>query len=119
MDDLERYEPLQGDAGAAGSTYRLVPKRGKMVFTATVLERDLPHRLRLRLVASNVTVLVTGTLSGISSGETRLTSQEDFKFSGPFGWAIAFIARRAIRKAHRHHMEAFKRFAESELKGGK
>ena len=53
MDDLERYEPLTGEPGMPGSTYRMVPKE-----------------------------------------------------------AIGFFAGGAIRKAHRKHMDAFKRFAE-------
>jgi hypothetical protein len=31
MRDLERYEPIRGEPGMPGSTYRLIPKRGKMV----------------------------------------------------------------------------------------
>jgi hypothetical protein len=35
MEDVERYEPLSGEQGMPGSTYRLAPKHGSMVFTAT------------------------------------------------------------------------------------
>ena len=75
MDDLERYEPIRGEPGMPGSTYRLVPKRGKMVFTVTVVERDLPTRLQLSLDASNVTVAVSARLSKLPDGRTLLTSE--------------------------------------------
>ena len=114
MDDLERYEPLSGQQGMPGSTYRLIPRKGSMVFTATVLERKLPHELRLKLEAANVTVDVHSTLSTIATGQTRLVSEEEFEFKG-LAKIFSLFARPAIRKAHRHHMEAFKQFAERQL----
>lgn len=116
MDDVERYEPLSGEQGMPGSTYRLVPKQGSMVFTATVVNRNLPNALRLSLDASNVTVDVQAILSTLADGRTRLVSEEEFKFKGLWSRVFSLFARPAIRKAHRKHIEAFKRFAERELK---
>jgi hypothetical protein len=62
MDDIERYEPISGPPGMPGSKYRLVPKTGKMLFTATVVGRDLPDESRLILEASNVVVSVRDNL---------------------------------------------------------
>lgn len=112
MDDLQRYEPISGIPGTPGSTYRLVPKTGKMVFVATVIARKLPTEVRLKLDASSVAVSVTGTFAALSPDRTRLISEEVFRFKGPFHKLFGFAARRTIRKAHRRHMEAFKRFAE-------
>ena len=114
MDDVERYEPLSGDQGMPGSTYRLIPRKGSLVFTATVLERNLPHELRLRLEASSVAVDVHATLSALATGQTRLVSEEEFEFKG-LAKIFSLFARPAIRKAHRKHMEAFKEFAERQL----
>jgi hypothetical protein len=90
-----------------------VPKKGKMVFVATVLARNLPTESHLSLEASNVTVSVKGTLVALSSDRTRLTSEEVFSFKKPINRVFGFLARGAIRNAHRRHMEAFKRFAEA------
>jgi hypothetical protein len=117
MDDLERVEPVSGELGLPGSQYRLVPKKGKMVFVATVLARDLPREVRLRLEASNATVLVTGRLHSLSTDRTRLVSEEVFRFEGLFNTLFGFFAQGAIRKAHRRHMEAFKVFAEAQRSG--
>lgn len=114
MDDVERYEPLSGEQGMPGSTYRLIPRKGSMVFTATVVERKLPRELRLRLEASNVGVDVHATLSTLANGQTRLVSEEEFEFKG-LAKLFSVFARPAIRKAHRQHMEAFKQFAERKL----
>jgi hypothetical protein len=111
MHDVERYEPLSGEQGMSGSTYRLIPKKGSLVFTATVVERKLPHKLRLRLDASNVTVDVLATLSTLAGDRTRLVSEETFSFKG-LAKIFSLFARPAIHKAHRQHMEAFKQFAE-------
>ena len=112
MNDIERYEPLTGEQGMPGSTYRLIPKHGSMVFTATVVSRSLPNEVRLNLDASSVTVAVKGTLSALPDGRTRLKSEEVFEFKGFWSAALGLLAQPAIRKAHREHMEAFKRFAE-------
>lgn len=112
MDDVERYEPLSGEPGMPGSTYRLIPKQGSMIFTARVVSRNLPHHLQLNLEASNVTVEVFGTFSTLTDGRTRLVSEEEFTFKGFWSRIFGLFARGSIRKAHRKHIEAFKRFAE-------
>jgi hypothetical protein len=112
MDDLERIEPLEGDLGSPGSTYRLVPKEGRLIFVAQVVSRDLPTQARLVLDAPNVSVFVTGKFEALSERATRLISEEIFCFKGLFGGLVSIFARRAIKSAHRRHMESFKRFAE-------
>ena len=83
-----------------------------MVFVATVISRKLPTELRLSLDASNVIVSVTGTFVAVAADRTRLISEELFRFKGALNKVFGFFAQRAIRNAHRRHMEAFKRFAE-------
>ena len=114
MDDIERVEPISGQLGMVGSKYRLVPKKGVMVFVATVIARNVPNEFQLSLEASNVTVSVKGTLRPLSPQRTRLTSEEEFRFKGFFNTIFGFFARGAIKRAHRRHMESFKQFAEAE-----
>jgi len=113
MDDVDRVVTISGPLGMPGFKYRLVPKKGKMVFVATVLARNLPAESHLSLEASNVTVSVKATFVALSVDKTRLTSKEVFSFKGPFNRVLGFLARGAIKKAHRKHMDAFKRFAEA------
>ena len=70
--------------------------------------------LRLSLDASSVTVAVHGTLSTLPDGRTRLVSEEEFRFKGLWRAAFGVLAWSAIRKAHRRHIESFKRFVEHE-----
>ena len=114
MDDVERYEPLSGQPGAPGSRYRLVPKQGDMVLVATVISNDLPNESRLRLEASGFTVAITARYVSLARDKSRLVSEEVFTFKGLIGKITSFFARPAIHKAHRNHMEAFKRFAEKQ-----
>jgi hypothetical protein len=113
MDDIERIEPISGELGEPGSVYRLVPKRGQLVFVATVVTRELPSESRLSLDAPSVSVLVMGKLLKLSEEKTKLISEQTFRFKGAFNKVFSFLARGAIKKAHRRHMESFKRFAES------
>jgi hypothetical protein len=112
MHDVDRIEVVSGEAGAPGSKYRIVPKKGNMVFVATVLARDLPTESRLRLDSPGVVVSVTGTFRPLAATKTLLVSQEVFSFKGVISAIFVFLARFAIRKAHRRHIEAFKTFAE-------
>ncbi len=116
MPDLDRYEPVSGEQGMPGSTYRLVPKKGKMVFLATVVSRNIPHELRLVLEASNVRVSITGKLIAVSATRTKLISEEVFTFKGLFNTIFGFFAHNAIKAAHRGHIEEFKRFAEKQAR---
>jgi hypothetical protein len=113
MDDVDRYEAISGEPGMPGSKYRLVPRKGTMVFVATVLPSRLPDEFRLELQASGVVVSVTSRLVALSPSRTRLTSEEVFRFKGLFRTVFGLLARAAIRSAHRRHIAAFKRFAES------
>ena len=112
MDDLERIESIDGELGKPGSTYRLVPKHGNLIFVARVISRDLPTEARLILDAPRVSVSVIGRFLALSGETTRLISEETFIFKGIFGKFLGLFAGSAIKGAHRRHMESFKRFAE-------
>jgi len=112
MDDIDRVEPISGDLGAAGSVYRLVPKRGGMVFLVTVVARALPTTLTLALNSDRVSLVATDTFVAISDRTTKLVSEEVFVFKGLIGKISGAFGRGAIRAAHRRHMEGFRRFAE-------
>jgi uncharacterized protein YndB with AHSA1/START domain len=115
MSDVERCEPVTGTLGTPGSTYRLVPKSGNRVFIATVVSKDLPDELRLRLEAPNVVVAIVDRFVATSPEVTRLVSEEEFRFKGVLSSMLGFLAQPAIKKAHRRHMDAFKQFVEREL----
>ena len=66
MDDVERHEAISGEPGTPGSKYRLVPKKGSMVFVATVISRTPPREACLELEASNVRVSVKGTFAALA-----------------------------------------------------
>src|SRR5215831_19651807 len=108
MDDVARCEPISGMPGVQGSVYRLVPKpkRGSMVFTATLVQR-LPNELHLTLDASNVTVSVQGSLTSLPNGRTRFTSREVFSFKGVWNKAYGVLAKPAIHNVHRKQIKAF------------
>ena len=116
MDDLERIEPISGELGRPGSVYRMVPREGGlggMEFVATVVKRELPDEVRLALQSSRVSMQATDTFQRLSDGKTRMISEEVFTFKGLFSKVFGLMARGRIKAAHRRHIEAFKRFAET------
>jgi len=113
MDDLERIEPISGAPGQFGSIYRLVPKRKGWEFVATVVRRALPMEVAVLLIGPHVSVDVRDQFVRLTDGKTRLISEEVFMFDGLFRRVVGFLASGAIRRAHRRHLEAFKRFAET------
>ena len=112
MPDVEKYEPISGTPGMVGSKYKLIPKKGNLVFTVTVISRNLPNEIRLHLEASSVNVLVVGKFIALSSEKTKFLSEEIFTFKG-FNKLFGFFAQGAVRKAHHKHMNSFKEFAMS------
>ena len=113
MDDIARIEPIKGPLGEPGSVYRFVPKDNpELSFVATVVARE-PAQTRLLLENPNVTVAITDEFRELSSAKTKLISQEVFNFKGLFSRIYGFVGALAIKRAHRQHMEAFKRFAET------
>ena len=113
MDDLERNEPLSGNMGEPGSQYRMVSKDSDMHFVVTVVSVRLPENVQLHLDWKHATVDINVDFLPLNVGATRFVSTEVFRFKG-FAWRIGgLFARRPIKNAHRRHMEAFKRFAES------
>jgi hypothetical protein len=113
MNELDRIDVVSGQLGAQGSQYRMVSKDGQMDFVATVVLRDLPTELHLRLDGSHVAVLITDRFLAPSRDVTRLISEEVFRFEGPIRRLFGIFTRVFIRKAHRRHMQSFKRFAEA------
>ena len=57
-----------------GSVYRLIPKHGSMLFTATVVSKTPPNELRLSLDSSTATVDAHGTFTTLADGRTQLVS---------------------------------------------
>lgn len=113
MEELRRVEPINGKAGAAGSRFRMLAKDSGRTFVATVVQRQLPTRLKLQLESPNVSITVVEQLIKLSATRTRLLSEETFAFRGALGSALGFLARLSLRRMHRRHIEALKRFAES------
>ena len=107
MHDLKSYEPVSGEPGLPGSSYRLVPKAGDMIFLATVVERSLPHVLRVKLEASTVDVAMTGKMVALSPTRTKLTSEEEFTFKDSGNATVAATVKDAIKTTHRRHIEDF------------
>jgi len=113
MSEIEWVEPVRGDLGETGSAYRLVPTHGRGAFVATVVARRLPDRLKLVFERPDVSVAIEGKFIRISEGETKLISEGTISFKGVFGAVIGLFAQRAIKRAHRSHMERFKELAEN------
>jgi polyketide cyclase/dehydrase/lipid transport protein len=116
MDDLDRTEPISGEPGLPGSTYRMVGKDdAQMDFVATVTARDLPETVALKLESPSVEIAITDTFAALSADKTKLVSEEVFTFRGLLNTLFGFLAQRTIRENHRRHMACFKRFAEGRV----
>jgi hypothetical protein len=76
-----------------------------------VVERNLPHELKVNLEASTVDVAMTARMVPLSSTRTKLISEEVFIFKDSDSASDASV-KDAIKTAHRRHIEDFKRFAE-------
>jgi hypothetical protein len=118
MDDLERVEPVSGEPGMPGSTFRMIGKAGgpQSNFVVTVTARTLPEILGWKLQSPSVDVAIADTFTALSARRTKLVSEEVFRFHSVFNTLFGFLALSTIRKHHRRHIQSFKRFAEDTLK---
>ena len=114
MDDLERVEPVDDSGIHGGARFRMVPRDGTLVFVGRVVDREPPVRTQMALDGPTVSVTVTGTSARLSDAKTRFESEGIFAFKGLLGHVFGWLGRWSIRRAHRRHIEAFKRFAESQ-----
>lgn len=112
MHDLAGYEPISGDQGMPGFSYRLLPKEGDMIFLATIVESNLPDMICMKLRALTVDVAIKVTFTALSSTRTKLISEEEFSFNDSNNTIVDSAKQNAIRAAHRQHIEDFKSFAE-------
>lgn len=112
MDDLAKCEPISGFQGTPGSQFRMIPKKGNMVFEATMLSKNAPSDASLQLSSPTVDVFITVNMTAVSAEMTQFISVEVFTFKGFFNQLFGSLATGVIKGAHRKHMEAFKRFAE-------
>jgi hypothetical protein len=118
MEELRRVEPINGKAGAPGSRFLMVARDSGRTFVATVVQRQLPTRLKLQLESPNVSITAVDQLIKLSATRTRLVSEQAFAFRGTVGSALGFLQRLSLRRMHRRHVEALKAFAESRAGGG-
>jgi hypothetical protein len=113
MDDLVRWDRLRGEPGTPGSKYRMLSRDPDMEFVVTILDRADDH-IRFVLDSADVVVSIHVTFTPSGPGTTRFVSREQFRFQGLRRRIVGALATRAIRKAHRNHVSAFKRFAEAD-----
>lgn len=109
MHDLKVCERISGIPGKPGSKYRLIPKKGKYEFVATVVEKKPDHH-KLRMEAPTVDVMVTGKFIALSPKKTKFISEEVFTFKGIFNKVFGLLATSSVKKVHNRHMKAFKKF---------
>lgn len=114
MDDLVRYEPLNGEPGQVGSQYQLTFKSGKrtMEFIATQTSVKLPDEMAMILDSPMVHIEGEASFEALSPKKTRYTLKQDFQFKGALNKLAGFVMRRAIERQQQEHVENFKRVAE-------
>jgi len=112
MLDLKSFEPVSGEEGLPGSTYRLVAKDRDMVFLATVVERNLPSLLKLNVKGSGIDIVITSRMVALSPTKTKLISEKNFTFEGMNNAEVRTPTQDAIQIAHSRHIKEFKSFAE-------
>lgn len=113
MEGLEKFEVLSGDAGEVGAQSRLTFQLGKrkLEMVETITEKNLPDTFSGNYVANGVVNHIKNEF--IDQGESTLyRTYQEFELSGVmklFGWFFPSMFKKQSMK----HLEAFKKFAES------
>lgn len=113
QEGLKSITPLEGKAGAEGSTSRMVyaGRKGDLVITETIKKRDFPEEYRATYTSKGVYNEVTNYFTEPEPGRTLWTMINIFKFKGIMALMAPFM-KTAFSSNTLLNMERFKAFAE-------
>lgn len=114
MPGLVKFEAVSGVPGQPGAVSRLEFLLGKrkMVMVETVKVRNLPHEFTGSYEMNNVYNEVRNLFEELPDGNTRLKTENYFRFSGVMK-LFAWMMGGAFKKTSQDYLERFKSFAES------
>ncbi|MEL7122977.1 MAG: SRPBCC family protein [Bacteroidota bacterium] len=116
QDGLQSFEHLSGTPGKTGAKSRLVYQIGRRTIEMieTIESRNLPDEFSGTYEAKNVFNRVVNRFTPIEENKTLYVAEQEFKFSG-FMKIMAWLTPGAFRKESQKSLEAFKKFAETEV----
>ena len=114
---LKSIEHLSGDPGKEGAQSRMVyeGRKGDLVMTESITQRNLPDEFHLSYIARGVFNEVYNYFSEPEPGITLWKMKNIFRFRGTMAFMIPFMKKAFIQNTHLS-MERFKAFAESRKK---
>lgn len=115
MEGLQSFEHLSGTAGQVGAKSKLVFQMGKrkVEMIETILTRNLPEEFSGTYELDGIYNIIKNRFVKISENKTKYITENEFQFKG-FMKFIAFLLPGIFKKQSLKHLEAFKKFAESQ-----
>ncbi len=112
---LESFEPLSGTPGQVGAKSKLVFTKGKrrMEMVETITVRNLPEEFSGTYEMPGVLNLQANRFLALEGGRTKWEADCEFRFSGWFLKALAFVFPGMFKTETKKYMAAFKKFAET------
>jgi len=115
MEGLQSFEALEGIPGQVDAKSKMVFLEGKrsieMIETITV--KNLPDEFSATYEAKGVYNVVKNRFATRDNNQTQYITEQEFQFTG-FMKYMAMVMPGAFKKQTLQHMNAFKKFAESQ-----
>lgn len=114
MEGLQRVEHISGTPGQKGavSEFHFLHKGKEMVIKETILEENLPERIRFAYVSPMGSNEVEMQFEAISDSSVRQTNHSEFDMQG-FMKLFGFLFKGMFKKQSLTYMNAFKKWVES------
>lgn len=111
---LLKSELISGNRGEVGAKTKLVFQMGKrqMEMVETITKRDIPTELDGTYETTGVFNIVRNRFIEISPNQTRLESENEFRFSSFFMKLMGVVMKGAFPKQSLKYLQDFKAFAE-------
>ena len=115
MDGLLEFEVLEGDANQPASKSRFKFKMGKreIEMTERITNRDLPKDITREYNSKGVFNIQSTGFEDAGNGQTRVITNNEFRFRGVMMKAMGFLMPGAFKKQSRKILSDFKNFAEN------
>ena len=117
IDEIKEYKLISGEIGSNGSNseIKINTEGNSILLNEKIIHNKLPNEIKISLKADGVYNVYTQKLKSISKDKTKLTTIQEFSFSGYMKFTSFFIES-ILKEQTRSEMMNIKKYIESNYK---
>ena len=117
INEIKEYDLINGKTGSTGSNseIKINAEGNSILLKEKIIHNKLPNEIKISLKADGVYNVYTQKLESISKDKTKLTTTQEFSFSGYMKFTSFFIESVLVEQT-RSEMRNLKKHVESKYK---